>query len=437
MKKLIYNIFLLSAVVLTSACETYLDEEPVDQISDAAVIEDATSAEATLLGAYSELQQLHAWLAVSMPGVLSDELIHSGSFPSVNDMDNNAMQSNNTTMDDHWINIYDGVYIANIVIEKIEGGEEIEGLTPELSNQLLGEAKFLRAYFHFEGARLWGGIPLALSTDLEELSSVSRATEEASIQAVISDLLEAETLLSGVAMDDAPYRASEWAVKALLARVYLYNGDVSTAGDYADEVITSGLFPLQGNYPDIYGGDSDEVIFRSFQSSNDQNDLAFYFLPSGRFELAVSDKLVNSYTAGDTRAMFAQAPSGLYYVNKYTDVATGTDEVPIIRSAEMYLIRAEANIGNAQGESDLETVMARAGLDVSGSNPATLDAILEQRFLELAFEGHRWYDLKRTGEASSVMSVINPSTWSATDVLMPIPFYDLTQNTNLVQNDGY
>jgi hypothetical protein len=135
--------------------------------------------------------------------------------------------------------------------------------------------------------------------------------------------------------------------------------------------------------------------------------------------------------------MVAPVGDGRFQVAKYTDRATGTDQTVVLRLAEMYLIRAEANIGSAQADDDVNTIRNRAGLaNISG---VTLDDILQERFVELCFEGHRWTDLTRTGKADEVMSVINPLTWQSTDVLMPIPQREIQQNPTLVgkQNPGY
>jgi starch-binding outer membrane protein, SusD/RagB family len=101
------------------------------------------------------------------------------------------------------------------------------------------------------------------------------------------------------------------------------------------------------------------------------------------------------------------------------------------------LIRAEANLGTAQSLDDLNRLRTRAGVDVL-TDATTINSVLNERFVELSFEGHRWNDLIRTGTIDAVMQAVNPSTWNPlVDKLFPIPFYDLNLNKSLNQNFGY
>ncbi len=101
----------------------------------------------------------------------------------------------------------------------------------------------------------------------------------------------------------------------------------------------------------------------------------------------------------------------------------------------MYLIRAEGAIGTAAAVADVNTLRTRAGMPTISS--ANINTILDERFVELSFEGHRWYDLIRTGQVDAVMQTVNPSTWQSTDALLPVPQREVLLNTNLTQNPGY
>ena len=183
------------------------------------------------------------------------------------------------------------------------------------------------------------------------------------------------------------------------------------------------------------------MIFRVFASPNDQNAAAFWFNPNGRFEYAVSPQQLAAYEEGSGRAMVElniNDPAGRFFVTKYTDVATGTDQPVVLRLAEMYLIRAEANIGSSSAIADVNLLRNRAGLpDISA---VSLNTILNERFTELAFEGHRWNDLRRTDKVNEVMSAINPQTWQPTDALLPVPQREIDNNPSITQadqNPGY
>jgi starch-binding outer membrane protein, SusD/RagB family len=444
--KRINLIYVMIAALFFGACESHLEQKPVDLITDEILIEDESTAEAAILGMYSNLQieDQYGHANITLPGLLSDELSHSGSFPTQAQFDDSDIIADNVDVRDYWSEKYTGIYIANTVMERLG---ELE-LDAAVEKQLVAEAKFGRALNHFNLVKMFGGIPVANTSNLEELKVLDRTSEADSYAFIIQDLKEAAEGLAGVDHGSADFnrtRATEYAAKALLARVYLYIGDVENAGKMADDVIKNGGYALEADYADIFDETSDESIFQVFASSNDGTDLAFWLLPDGRFEFAVSNEMMNTYEDGDARkdasvTVHPSDPQGRFYVAKYPDVATGTDQPIAIRLAEMYLIRAEANLGSAQADADINALRERAFGDASKNiSGATLNDVLHERMVELAFEGHRWNDLKRTGKLNEVMSVINPNNWESTDALLPIPQNEINQNPTLQgkQNPGY
>lgn len=433
MKKIQVIIILL--VFTAFGCEDYLEKTPVDIITDDIVISSAEDAETVLLGAYSALQSADAYAnqTIGSTGILSDELVHTGSFPTVAEYDNNAVLSSNVTLQNLWAAYYAGIYRTNVIIERIE----TITIDDAVKNQILGEAKFLRALMHFDLVKLFGGIPYATTPDLTTLRTIDRTDAETVYANLITELTESVSLLAGVAHGNNK-RANEWVAKALLARVLLYNGSTSEAGTVADDIIQNGPYTLEANYADVFTGDSEEVLFEIFYSVQDQNQMAFWFRTDGRYEYAPSPQIQAAYEPNDERAaMVEPVGDGRVQVAKYTDRATGTDQTIVVRLAEMYLIRAEANLGTTQADNDLNVLRNRSGLgDIAG---ADINDVLQERFVELSFEGHRWNDLIRTGKADEVMSVVNPVNWQATDKLMPIPQREIQQNPTLVgkQNPGY
>lgn len=429
------KIYITILALVAIGCEDFLEKAPYDIITDNIVVANAKDAETVLLGAYSALQSANAYgnQSIGDPGVLSDELVHTGSFPTVAEMDNNAVLSNNVTIQNLWEAYYDGIYIANVVIERVELIE----IDPTLKNQLIGEAKFLRALMHFDLLKLFGGLPYAETTDLVTLRSLDRTSAETIYASLIAELTESITLLSGVDHGNNK-RANDWVAKALLARVQLYSGNKTQAGIIANDIIQNGPYSLEANYADVFKGNSDEAIFEVFFSVQDQSSTAFFFRTDGRYEYGPSPQIRAAFEVGDDRAaMVTPVGDGRFQVAKYTDRATGTDQSIVLRLADMYLIRAEANIGSTSADDDVNTIRNRSGLgDISGVD---IDDILQERFVELCFEGHRWNDLIRTGKVNAVMSVINPSSWQSTDALLPIPQREIQQNPVLVgkQNPGY
>ncbi|WMN07490.1 RagB/SusD family nutrient uptake outer membrane protein [Marivirga arenosa] len=444
MKNILY-IF-VSLFIITS-CESFLEETPVNIITTDQVIVDAESAETAVLGIYSRLQIGDGGYGnhnINLPGVASDEMVHSGSFPTIAEIDDNSMSSNNATTDEIWEEHYTGIFQSNNVLEILDQNPDLPGFTEGSRATIIGQARFLRALFHFNLVNMYGDVPLATTTDLETLSSISRTNSSEVISFVISEARQAASELENAELgNDVQYRANFWAAKALEARALLYSGDVSAAGSVANEIIESGEFSLADNYSDLFQPGSvtnDEIIFSIFFSNADQNGNAFQHLPSGRFEYAVSPQLQAALFAdeNDSRADLIALNEGdalgRYHFNKYTDIGTGTDGVIVFRLAEMYLIRAEANLGTAAAVADINTLRARAG--AAPISNATLDAVLNERFVELYAEGHRWFDLIRTNNAVPVMSGIN-SGFTIDDTLFPVPNRDILQNPNLSQNSGY
>lgn len=439
-------IIFVSLAFFTS-CESFLEQQPVDQITTDQVIIDANSAETAVLGIYSRMQIGDGGYGnhlINLPGVASDEMVHSGSFPTIAEIDDNTMSSNNVTTSFMWRLAYTGIFQSNNVLEIVEGDPDLPGFTEETRRSTIGQARLLRALFHFNLLNVYGDVPLITTTDLEVVSSVSRTPQADVMNFVIDEARTAATELDGIDFgNNAQYRATYWAAKALEARALLYSGDVAAAGTVANEIIESGEFSLADSYGDLFQPGSvqdDEIIFSVFYSQADQNGQAFQHLPSGRFEYAVSPQLLSALTAdeNDERADFVALnegdDEGRHHFNKYTDVSTGTDGIIIFRLAEMYLIRAEANLGTAAGLADINAVRTRSG--AAPVVEASEDVLLNERFVELFAEGHRWFDLIRTDNVVPVMSSVTGG-FSINDALFPVPNRDIQQNPNLSQNPGY
>ena len=199
------------------------------------------------------------------------------------------------------------------------------------------------------------------------------------------------------------------------------------------------------NFSDIFAADgSAETIFEVAFDKTDRNRIAEFNFPkslNGRAEVQPDPDLISAFAANDRRFNTTIAYSGTYaYANKYNDLDLGDKNVIVLRLAEMYLTRAEANAHLAAGtikdiQDDLNEVRNRAGLD--NTDAATKDdllmAIEKERRLEFAFEGHRWFDLVRTGRATAVL----PNVKKNYQLLFPIPLSEINTNSSMTQNPGY
>lgn len=435
MKKLLV-IFIISFGLLS--CDDFLEQQPVDLITSDQLIIDGASATTAVFGLYSGLQGIYDNESVTHPGVLSDELDHSGSFPTIAEMDQNQVIATNVTSDNIWFQAYSTIFRANNVIENLAAKPDLTGLTDADRASLIAETRFVRALAYFNLTTLYGDVPLTETTDLTSNQVIGETSRADVYSYVISEAAAAATALAGIDFDsENQFRATEWAAKALGARANLYAGNVSAAATLADDVITNGGFALETNYEDIFvpSSSSNEIIFSIFFSIQDQSGLSFQFLPDGRFEFSVNQGLLDT---GDPRVLSAVNGGdalGRSYVTKYSDISNGSDHTIVFRLAEMYLIRAEANIGSASAINDVNALRNRAG--VATISNVTINTILDERFVELSFEGHRWYDLIRTGQVDAVMGAANPTNWQPTDALLPIPDREIRLNANLSQNPGY
>ena len=424
-----------------TSCEDYIDKEPVDQISDALVIEDLESLDAAVLGMYSSMQagSQYGELQVFMPGILSDEMEFTGTFPTKADMAVNNLTAENGTMRGVFSSPYLTIFIANTILERAENAGEAGEIAAAIA-----EAKFGRGLALFNLVKLWGGVPMPLSSDVNVNSALPRTPEAAVYAQIITDLTEAAAALPTSA-DNGATRATRGAASALLARANLYAGNLAAAGAAANTVITSGEYSLDTDYANIFDqtGSSPERIFEMYSSTQDQSSLGFFAQPvglGGRYDYAPRRTFYDEIDDADARkalivpnatdASFA----GFYVSDKYTDGPNGTDRAQVVRLAEMYLIRAQAN----QDVADLNALRTRAGLAPLGAYSDA--AMYFERKVELAFEGHRWFDLRNSGTIDAVMGALKPSSWNPTDALLPIPQREIEQNATLTsadQNPGY
>ncbi|HET9441475.1 MAG TPA: RagB/SusD family nutrient uptake outer membrane protein, partial [Longimicrobiales bacterium] len=214
--------------------------------------------------------------------------------------------------------------------------------------------------------------------------------------------------------------------------------------DNATAVINSTAYDLNEDYGDNFAvKNSSESIFELQYSPNHQNSQAFWYVPQalgGRLGYAPSADLYNAFPAGDERRdVSIGIEDGQRYGTKYFRIANSDDNVIVLRLAEMYLIRAEANArlnaAPAVVRADIDILRVRAGVAPLAADIDTqtelLDAVLAERRLEYAMEGHRFFDLRRLGRAEAVLQL------SAERLLWPIPQAERDVNSNLEQNPGY
>jgi starch-binding outer membrane protein, SusD/RagB family len=454
--RIIYTIkypALILLLVLTS-CEDLLNPDPIDLLTDDIVLNEAKDVPLVEIGLYNAFRVI-APATVIAGDFTADMLLHNGTFTQYKELGTKQITSANGSVATLWGAIYNTVYIANFIIERLP---EVPGVPTSQRNSVLATAHFLRGYAYFVGLYTFGGIPKVLTTSIETNRNIPRASREEILALVLEDY----NFALGKLTTDAPNPgfASEYAVHAALARYYLYLEDWAKAEEFASNVINSGQYVLEAEFETVVNGDfTSEAIFEMGYTLADDpgtdNNIGLNNLFAGRREIIPSNQIIVALASTESGERFAsidfdinnlQGADNGWSVAKYGTADEDNNNVVVFRLAEMYLIRAEARAqqGNVTGdnsaETDINVLRQRAGAPVvsSASQDQMLRLIEQERQYELAFEGHRWYDLVRTGRASQIMPSFS-NNWREDFELWPIPQRELLNNPALAgnQNPGY
>lgn len=449
MKKFKYVIAAAVWGLIFTGCEDELELEPAQQISTEVALSSGINIQNILIGAYDEAAQ-----AASYGGYLpimsdlygfTDEASWVGTFSQPREIFNKNIFVDNTFVRDLWLNGYEVINQVNLVLDHVEVVDEEE------QDNVAGQAYFLRALTYFDLVRFFGaqyqpgqqndqpGVPLSLEgiIDYSGNLEISRSSVEEVYSQVISDLNKAYELLPG----DNLYFADKYAAQALLARVYLQQGGYAAARDAANDVIENSGHSLASDYAGAFNNDTDvpEYVFAFQVTSQDGSNVLVTHYADQSFggrggDITVNDAFVQGFdSADDERAAFfyTSEQSGDRLTSKYTNQF---GNIPVIRLAEMYLIRAEANfrLGTEVGNTPLEDInIIRERANANLLTIVALEDILEERELELAFEGFLIHDLKRTGRSVGELPA------DADQLIFPIPQRERDVNPMLDQNPGY
>ncbi|PZO27844.1 RagB/SusD family nutrient uptake outer membrane protein [Flavobacterium lindanitolerans] len=450
------KIYIL-AFILLSACDSFTEVDlPEQQLTGNVTFQEASTAYAALSDIYSRIRDtgmlsgLNSGLS-SVMGLYADELTYYGTANQGKPFYDHTVVPGNTYISGFWSNAYSQIYAANAILHGVEGSAAIIG---EDRDRLIGEVLFIRAYLHFYLLNLYGDIPYITVTDYNINSVIPKLSQQEIQQRIITDLTNSANLLPDTYPTDERVRPNKAVVYALFARVYLYMEDWEKAETYASTVINNPDYVWEDNLGNVFLKDSPAIIWSLHPGAaglNTKDARTFIFSAGPPTRPALSSNLMNDFEPGDMRKTswtktITNGSNSWFCAFKYKKAVntTPSQEYTILfRLEEQYMIRAEAraHLANISGaQNDLNKIRNRAGLsDTSADFEQTLiDAIIRERRVEFFTEqGHRWFDLKRTGRAASVLTIIKPS-WQDTDVLLPLPESELLLNENLLpQNPGY
>lgn len=467
----------LAGLVSLGACSEILDVEPRQSLTPETALADVTGYNGIALSMYGRLRSFNYYGQTMLlgPEALADNLLviaNTGRYVG------EEVNQDRAHIEIWLINTFAAINDANIILDGVDG---VPG-DAAVKTRLKGEAHFVRALVHFDLARVYGYEPgrevngFNLATMIRTTPTLAftdadlrnRSTNVEVYQQVETDLLAAIEALPTVATgSEGTYRVNKSAAQALLARVYLYWGRNDRAIALATEAMATagladdgtGLVPAE-NYVSAFNTFPNpeslfEIEIRLVDWStvdgvnNSMASLASNVLGNAQFVVSGSRDLIAAYEPGDIRrATWTETTrSGItgpvYSSNKWRG-AKGNflENLPIIRASELYLTRAEARqkSGDAAGAlADINALRSKRALaplaGLAGND--LFEAILKERRLELAFEGHRFFDLKRNGLDIRKHRGLPTVPYSDYRVLSFLPNAQIQLNENLVQNPGY
>ncbi|MCL8008308.1 RagB/SusD family nutrient uptake outer membrane protein [Gelidibacter japonicus] len=461
------TLFFLSLLFSVSACEDFVEVEvPNYKITSETVFSSDETAHSAMTGVYNRLFNSSfsnggSRSVTFLAGLTADNFTVTSSTFQILEFGENAIDASNSWNLDLWAGCYNMVYMVNAILENVANSN---ALSEKTKKSLEGQAKFIRAFTYLNLTNLYGEVPLLLSTDYHKNATAPRNNLPTVFNQIIVDLEDAILLLENDYANGERTRPNVYAAMALLARTHLYLENWEQAEYYSSKVIDHDvLYRLLKDTNDVFLANSEEAIWQisplgwgsSFTHTNEGN----LFIPSTTSNpiAILSESFLNQWMdQEDLRltnwvASFTSDGKILFYPYKYKiqyDASGGriNEYSMVLRLAEQYLIRAEANVhlGNLQNAiADVDKIRERAEITlISESNPhisesELLETILQERRKEFFAEwGHRWFDLKRFRK-SFILSQKPNTDWQETDIWYPIPSNERLKNPKLTQNDGY
>lgn len=448
MKKL--SIILSAFLLITMGCAKELDIQPTQSVDEGLVFSTDANVKGALTGAYDvatgasllggDLQMFSELLGAG------DEITWAGSYNEPDEIFTKKILTNNAFVLDTYVDAYSAINICNNIIAAIDVVNEDD------RESIKGQALFLRATMYFELVKLFAqpysagsigtnpGLQIITTPTLDgkitDANRVPRSSVEETYNQIISDLTAAKSIIGG----EVGEYASEYAVSAVLSRVYLQMGNYAGARDEANHVIENSGAELVSDYSKAFNNTSpsrEDIFVIPITAQDGVNDfhvfwsIADYGARDGDVEIEQAH--LDLYSPNDARLkLFYMDDSDIWRSGKWQ---LQYKYIPVIRLSEMYLTRAEANfrlgtnIGATPDEDLNENIRARAGV---APVAVSLDNILFERRLELAHEGRRIHDIKRLKKS------IGDYDYNANELVFPIPLREINAgNGVLEQNDGY
>lgn len=445
------NIIILSAFIfLITGCTKQLEVQPTQSVDESLVFTTDANVKVALNGAYDVMSggyllggdlQLYSELLGA-----DGEITWVGTYQEPKEIYKKKILTNNSYVRDTYLQGYRAINICNNIIANIQVVNDAD------RDAVKGQALFIRGLMYFELAELYAlpysagnvatnmGLQIVtaptVNGEITDVNKVPRSSVKETYDQVVADLTAAKSIIGGESGVDG----SEYAVSAVLSRVYLQMANYAGARDEANFVINNSGTSLESNYSGAFNNmsaSSEDIFVLPITAQDGTNDLWEFFsiLDYGARDgdVEIDQKHIDLYDAADKRlALFYIDANDIYRSGKWKFQYR---YLPIIRLSEMYLTRAEANfrLGTSVGATpsqDLnEQIRQRAGLPAVA---VTLAKIVYERRLELAQEGQRLQDVKR------LMQSVDGFAFDANELVLPIPLREVNAGAGVLkQNPGY
>lgn len=475
MKKIIICLF---AVTLFS-CDDFLTLQPGYQMNELGFYKNENDYQTALVGAYSGLQA-YAMNLIFINELATDNCVIQlpQAEATVTAFEYMDIPPTNGHVGNYWSNPYGIISRANSILNKIEKAS----IDETAKNSIIGECQFLRAFSYFSLVRLFGPVSLV---DIEFTSpnqvvgyDFSRKSVDDIYSFIIRDLTDAEKLLPATIPPNKG-KISIGAVKTLLGKVYLTRHEYDKAASKLKEVIDMETYSLVEDYGKLFAEGNDDmpesILEVEYASGNigEGNNFSSYYYPNimnmavfpdnqvGGGRCVPGESLLKAYeendlrkdqSVGDQLPMSDGTTSNYTFGRKFVDYSApntndGGVNFTLLRYADVLLMYAESlnELGQTgQAYEYINNVRDRAGLaPLSGLSQADFRLAMErERRVEMALEGHRWFDLVRTDRAITVLNADYADrglafTVEKHELLLPIPQGQIDINPDLEQNDGY
>ena len=468
MKKFNLYTFLVIFFVFLVSCEDELYQDPITDKSVDNFFKTEMEIEEAVNGVYAKLQAgslygLYLPIIGEIPSDNTFDEVPANDGGNYGQLDEFTTITTNSLITNIWEKSYQGIQRANTLLNRI-GDVSFEDDLVKASR--LGEMQFIRAILYFNLVRLYGNVPLVTdeTTNPNDYFGQDRTAVDQVYNQIITDLEAAIQNLPTSQPETGRIRKT--AAQALLGKVHLTLKNYNDAVTILNEVKNSGQHQLLEEPADVFSLDNEnneEIIFNvEFASSLNGNDEGSNMFqqtsPSGTVNGAKghnlpTTSLYNLYEENDKRfqAFMGLTSEGIPFSNKLKEPSgepsDGGSNIIVIRYADVLLMLAESHNELNQTSEALENLnLVRSRANITEYESIAQDeirtAIELERRLELVSEGHRWFDLLRTGKAISVMNQwfsdqgINISI-DQNDLLMPIPQSQIDTDPAIVQNPGY